>query len=194
MKPPAQKPPDEELLDRIQKGERAAFELLFRSYYEELCAFVESRISTSEGAADIVQNIFLSLWRRREDVEIRSTLRAYLFGAARNESISYRERRSVRAQNEEEKMERRKRSRNWSTLSPVENLENEELRQVVQKSIAELPERRREVYVLSRQHGLTYKEIAAVMDISPKTVDHQMVEALKFLRKRVRSRSPRATL
>jgi RNA polymerase sigma-70 factor (ECF subfamily) len=57
----------------------------------------------------------------------------------------------------------------------------------MKKCISELPERRREVFVLSRQHGLTYKEIAAVMDISPKTVDNQMVEALKFLRKRLQS-------
>ena len=84
------------------------------------------------------------------------------------------------------------RIRDWASLSPAETLERDELKAVIQESIDALPERRREVYVLSRQHGLTYKEIAIVMDISPKTVDTQMVAALKFLRKRLQARSSRA--
>jgi RNA polymerase sigma-70 factor (ECF subfamily) len=189
MKSPNQKPPDEELVARIQEGDRGAFETLFRFYYEEVCGFVDSKIGASNHSDDIVQEIFLGLWRRRADLTIRSTFRAYLFGAARKEAISHRERREVRNQSEEDRKEMWDRVRNWSSPSPVEHLEYNQLERELQTFIAELPERRREVYVLSRQHGLTYEEIATVMDISPKTVDNQMVEALKFLRKRLRSRS-----
>ena len=192
MTSPPQKPPDEELLVRIQEGDRSAFETLFRSYYEELCAFVDAKIGASDYADDIVQNVFLSLWRRRQELEIRSTLRAYLYGAARNESITYRRRRRERSQTEDQTKRVTERIRDWASLSPAETLERDELKAVIQESIDALPERRREVYVLSRQHGLTYKEIAIVMDISPKTVDTQMVAALKFLRKRLQARSSRA--
>lgn len=192
MKSPEQNPPDEVLVAQIQKGDHEAFEKLFRSYYEELCAFVDSRIGDLRGSDDIVQNVFLSLWRRRKDLAIRSTVRAYLFGAARNESISHRERRKRQTEDNEVRRKHWERVRSWSNPNPVDEIERDELRHVIRESIAALPERRREVYILSRQHGLTYKEIARVMDISPKTVDNQMVEALRFLRKRIRSRSSRA--
>jgi RNA polymerase sigma-70 factor (ECF subfamily) len=183
-----QKPPDEELVARMREGDQRAFETLFRVYYEELCGFVESQIGTSEVSEDLVQNIFLNLWRRRRECEPRTTLRAYLFGAARNESIRYRKHQDVRDQwEEEEKM--KSRSQNEFRPSPAEDVEQRQLQKAMQKFVSELPERRREVYVLSRRHGLTYKEIAAVMGISPKTVDNQMVEALKFLRDRLRSYS-----
>lgn len=191
MKSPEQNPPDAVLVAQMQKGDHDAFEKLFRSYYEELCAFVDSRIGELRGADDIVQNVFLSLWRRRKDLTIRSTVRAYLFGAARNESISHRERRKRQTEDIEVKRKAWERVRSWSNPKPVDELERDELRDVIRESIAALPERRREVYILSRQHGLTYKEIASVMDISPKTVDNQMVEALRFLRKRIRTHSSR---
>jgi len=191
MKPPDQKTPDEELVARIQEGDRDAFETLFRSYYEEVCGFVDSKIGTSVHSDDIVQEIFLSLWRRRADLEIHSTVRAYLFGAARKEAITHRKRQEVRNQSEEARKKMWSRVRDWSSPSPVEHLEHSQLERDVQKFIGKLPERRREVYVLSRQHGLTYEEIATVMGISPKTVDNQMVEALKFLRNQLRSHSQR---
>lgn len=193
MVSPEEAPPDDVLVARIQEGDHEAFERLFRSYYEELCAFVDAQIGDLEGADDIVQDVFLGLWRRRNDLNIHSTVRAYLFGAARNESISHRKRRKVRTEDDEKTRKRWERVRTWSTTTPEEDLKRDELRRTIQESIAALPERRREVYTLSRQHGLTYDEIAQVMGISPKTVDNQMVEALKFLRKQLRSRLARTT-
>ena len=170
-----------EQVARIQEGDEEAFEALFRHYYEELCHFVESQVGSAEVAEDLVQNIFLSLWRRREDWEPKTTLRAYLFGAARNESIKYRKHQQVRSRWKQEEKEKETPERS----DPEDDLKSRELRRTIRKWVDKLPERRRQVYLLSRQHGLTYKEIARVMDISPKTVDNQMVEALKFLRKRL---------
>jgi RNA polymerase sigma-70 factor (ECF subfamily) len=176
---------DQELAARIQNGDRAAFEVLFRRFYEALCGFVESQVGAACVAEDLVQNVLMNLWRRRQEWEPRTSLRAYLFGAARNEFLQYRAHRQVRDRWAEEEQERD--DPPPPLPSPSESVEHRELQREMKKCIAELPERRRQVYVLSRQHGLTYKEIATVMDISPKTVDNQMVEALKFLRKRLRS-------
>lgn len=169
----------------MREGDRGAFKKLFRAYYDELCDYVESQIGSAEAAEDLVQNVLLNLWRRREDRTLRTTLKAYLYGAARNESIKYRKHRKVRDQWQEESTHDHVTKRT-NASSPVEDVEHRQLRRAMKESVEALPERRREVYVLSRQHGLTYKEIASVMDISPKTVDNQMVEALKFLRKRLR--------
>jgi RNA polymerase sigma-70 factor (ECF subfamily) len=178
-------PSDQELHSRVQEGDRRAFERLFRRYYDELCAYVESQIGTPEAAEDLVQNVLLSLWRRREQLALQKTIKAYLYGAARNESIKFRKHRKVRDRWQGEKRRGRNGGR-ADASSPLEDVERKQLKRAMQKSVDALPERRREVYVLSRQHGLTYNEIASVMDISPKTVDNQMVEALKFLRKRLR--------
>lgn len=176
---------DEELYSQVQEGDRAAFQRLFRRYYDELCDYVESQVGSPEVSEDLVQNVLLTLWRRREQVTLRTTLGAYLYGAARNESIKYRKHRTVRDRWREENDLKSGRETS-SVPSPVEDIENQQLRRAMQRSVEALPERRREVFVLSRLHGLTYKEIASVMDISPNTVDNQMVEALKFLRKRLR--------
>lgn len=178
-------PSDQKLYSRVREGDGAAFKKVFRAYYDELCDYVESQVGSAEAAEDLVQNVLLNLWRRREDRTLRTTLKAYLYGAARNESIKYRKHRRVRDRWQEENAQHRVR-RTTNTVSPVEDAEHRQLKRAMEESVKALPERRREVYVLSRQHGLTYKEIASVMDISPKTVDNQMVEALKYLRKRLR--------
>jgi RNA polymerase sigma-70 factor (ECF subfamily) len=178
-----QEPIEWEQVARIQEGDEVAFEALFRAHYEALCQFVEGQVGSAEVAEDIVQNIFLNLWRRRQDWEVRTTVRAYLFGAARNESIKHRKHRQVRRRWKQEEREKETAEK----PGPDDRLKHQELRRTLQKWVDELPERRRQVYLLSRRHGLTYKEIARVMEISPKTVDNQMVEALKFLRKHLGS-------
>ena len=181
---PSQHPEDlseQQCIQRIQDGSRKAFETLFRAYYNELCDFVEYQLDSPELAEDLVQDIFCDIWRRREEWKPKGTLKAYLYRAAHNQSIKQIERRQVRRRwkrQEEHKDTPQK-------PSPEDDFHHRELKRVLQASVEELPERRRQVYILSRQHGLTYKEIAEVMEISPKTVDHQMVAALKFLRKRL---------
>jgi RNA polymerase sigma-70 factor (ECF subfamily) len=184
MRPAMKNPdqiPEQQLIAQIQAGNEAAFERLVRRFYEELCAFMEAQIGHATAAEDLVQDIFLNLWRRRGEWEPRSTLRAYLFGAARNASIKYRKRRQVRRRWKREEREKDP----PREPGPDDAFRHRELEYAFQEGVSELPERRRQVFVLSRHHGLTYKEIAVVMDITPSTVDNQMVEALRFLRGRL---------
>jgi len=181
MRDSTQKPQEQRLVAEIQNGNEEAFEKVIRLYYEELCNYVETQIGHSSSAEDLVQDVFLNLWRRRREWNPRTTLRAYLFGAVRNESIKHRKRRRVRHRWKQEQRE----TASLDAPGPHEDLRHRELEQAFREHVAELPERRRQVFVLSRHHGLTYKEIAAVMDISPSTVDNQMVKALRFLRERL---------
>lgn len=172
---------EQQWVQRIQEGDRAAFEQLFHVYYHDLCGFVQAHIHAPDVAEDLVQDLFLDFWRRRGTLHVRSSLKAYLFGAARNLALSHLEHRQV-----SRRWERQKRQGKAPTeVGPDEQLWERELARALQACVAELPERRQMVYRLSRQHGLTYREIAAIMEISPRTVENQMVHALKFLRERL---------
>lgn len=189
---------------RIRRGDRAALEELFYAYYEDLCGFAEAQVGSPELAEDLVQDLFLDLWRRREALAIESSLRAYLFGAVRNLAAKHLERAHVRRRGPGDKARRRAASGAAGSGAPLagvaspgemgigaiasggagpeETLFRRELAEALKASVAQLPERRQMVYRLSRQFGLTYEGIATVMEISPKTVESHMVAALKELR------------
>lgn len=172
---------EEAWVTEIQQGSEAAFEALFRRYYPELCSFAVSFVGSFDKAREVVQIVLMKLWERREKWHIHSTLRGYLYRAVRNQGLSYA------------RQEERRRSVSLDTNAGVrepftrDNPEGitslrDRLR-VVQEAIEQLPERQRSAFTLHRRHGLSYKEIAVVMDISPRTVEVHIATALKSLRK-----------
>ena len=168
-------------VEAVRHGDEAAYEALFRTFYPELHRLALHYTGCAEAAEDLVQDVFLGVWDRRRTWAVTTTLRAYLCGAVRKRAINRWERERVR--------------RAWADeaatappdplADPSERLHGDALYKAVQAWIGALPERRREVFLLSRQHGLTYKEIAAVLGLSEKTVETQMGRALKFLRARL---------
>ena len=122
------------------------------------------------------------IWQQRDTWNPQGALRAYLYATVRNACMAY-------------ERKQRRRSRLFNTWvrrtgfeSAVDNrYQVEEMNYAAQQAVKALPKRRREIYCLSRQHGLTYKEIAAMLNISSKTVEAQMGSALKFLRERLKS-------
>jgi RNA polymerase sigma-70 factor, ECF subfamily len=172
---------DQEWAKNIQTGSYAAFENLFLTFYEEMVIFVETLVHKPEVAEELVQEVFYNIWKERQDWKPRGTLRAYLFGAARNNSFNYLRRQRIANRIQwhmlfwiEEEAER-----------PDHAFEYEEFSQAVQRAIDALPVKRRQVFVMSRQQGLSYAEIAAVLNISVNTVENQMVRAMGFLRQRL---------
>ena len=176
------RPHDErEWAEQIRSGSYSAFEVLFSTYYEELVAFVRSLVHRHDVAEELVQDVFFNIWRQRHQWRPRGSLRAYLYGAARNQSYMYARHRRV--------------ERRWQARQALEAavpeppradagdaVEQAEVDAAVRRAIAAMPERRRAVFTLSRQHGLTYAEIAAVLEISVNTVENHMAKALKTLR------------
>jgi len=167
---------DEEIVALLQSDTELAVELLFRRYYAYVCRNVVRIVEQTTVAEDIAQEVFFEIWRRKDAVHITS-VRAYLRRAARNKALNYV--RDQKMQFEEEE--------NTSQLqSPAagmqRQLEAEELQELIDQTIDELPERCRLVFVLSRYEHLTYQEIANQLDISVKTVENQISKALKHLR------------
>ena len=164
---------DQVLGARLRASDHAAFKVLFYRYYEPLCRFVARRIPAQEGAQDIVQDIFARLWQNRTRIDTGQPLKAYLFRIANNMLIDQYRKREVRlayaAQHDGA----------IPTVAPVEHFDVEEQ---VMEAIRQLPDAVRQTFILSRFEGLTYQEIAALLDVSVKTVESRMTKALKQLR------------
>lgn len=171
----------QEVVARIRAGDHAAFEVLFRRHYRGLCRFAAGHVGSMTQAEEIVQTIFFRIWQRHREWAPRGSLRAYLYRAARNEAIKHLQRDRIRQGLAVPVTDALMAAR---TTADGEALQ-QELARAATHALAELPERRRLVFLLSRDHGLTYNEIAAVLEISVKTVETHMGRALAHLRERL---------
>ena len=169
---------DTQILDLMRKQKHQGFELLFHTYYSQVCQHIyriHPRLSVVE---DIAQDIFLELWRKRGELQIETSPGAYLRRMAVTRTLNYlRDNKQKRFETDEELQ-----TETSPDVSPSDLLVQQELSDWVTKSIDELPERCRQVFMLSRFEGFTNQEIATAMEISHKTVENQMTKALKHLR------------
>ncbi len=181
---PASKSKDHRLVDRelalrIKQGDRDAFEGLFRAYAAPLFRFACRYMRSHEAAEDLVQDVFVHLWLHRDKWAVPDSLNAYLYRMARNRALDQIKHATIvaRWKNEAGRLEEQ-------SAEPVDALlHSGELARRVDDIIASLPEHCRTAFVLSRNHGLSYREIAQVMQISVKTVETQMSRAFTKLKK-----------
>jgi len=169
---------DQDLFARLRAGEAPALDELFRRHYAELCRAALRFVNNEQEAEDIVQELFVSLWEKRDrgkdDV---GTVGPYLRRAVRNRSLNYlRDRKRIPVDDGEVPL----------TLAATgfadDGLEQDELSVRINRAIDRLPERCRLVFVMSKMEEMSQKEIAAALEISIKTVENQMTRAYRFLR------------
>ena len=169
-----------ELLERLRQGDSAAFDEIFRTWYGPLVGTAERMLRDRAVAEELVQDVMLELWRRRETLAADGSAQAYLFQATRNRVLNH-----LRHLKIEQRSEPEVRGESSSTPHADAAVVEEELDVAVQRAVQSLPDRCREVFELSRVHGLKYAEIARQMGISVKTVEAQMGKALRTLRERL---------
>lgn len=162
----------------MQRDEKDGFEALYRLYYPKLMQFARRYNNSKAIAEDLVHNVFHNVWKNREGIKSNGKLRSYLYTAVRNQSIKYQKRKKRRGYADLEDLS----ALESREISPVERIGGKEFEKAIENAIAELPDRRREVFLMSREDNLTYREIAEVLEISIKTVETQMSRSLKFLR------------
>ena len=169
---------DAALLERLRRDDGAALHLILQRYWAPLVAYLARLLDSRDLAEDVAQRTCCQLWERRFKWRREGSLRGLLFRVARNYAISERRRRGVelRSATQEATVPAR-------NPTPVDVLESHQLRAALEGAIGQLPERRREVFVLRCVHGLSYKEIAGVMSISTQTVANQLTLALSALRR-----------
>lgn len=179
-------PPDQAWVARIRAGDESAFERLFREQYKALRRYAITLLHRDDVAEDVVQAVFLGMWARREELAVRSSLRAYLYAAVHHRAVQVLRQERVRDRHV------------VATLLPGPEVEaslpgqwpdgvlvGEELEGVLRAAIEALAPRTREAFELRRFQELSYEEIATVMGISVKTVGVHIGRALAELRKAV---------
>lgn len=179
---------ERKLLERIRQGDEEAFDAVFRTHYAPLVGMAEGMLRSRAVAEEIVQDVMLALWRRRDSVPVEESLKAYLFRATRNRALNHLRHARVERLGEPYAVGR---TENAPTAPAL--LVEEEIDVAVREAVGQLPERCREVFELSRVHGLRYAEIASALGISVKTVEAQMGKALRIMRDRLAAWLPGGT-
>lgn len=166
------------LLTGLKNGDKSIFEELYREYYTPLCFYCMRYLDNDEDSEEIVQDLFVKLWEKHEELEVNTSLNAYLYRAVQNYAFNHLSKKKTR-----EKYQLYQKHQIHNNFESGQNkLEEEELRVIVKKAILELPEKRREIFELSRYEGMRNAKIAEKLSISIKTVETQMTKALKYLR------------
>jgi RNA polymerase sigma-70 factor (family 1) len=172
---------DKELVGLLQAGDEFAFTEIYNRYWSKLFAIAANKIRELNEAEEVVQDIFVSLWKRRNELGIIDTLSAYLAVSVKYRVIKILDKRNSR----QKYADHRQRAASLADDSTQQWLEFEELKNRLAAFVADLPEKCRLVYQLSRESGFTQKKIATEMGISEKTVEAHLSKALKTLRARL---------
>src|SRR5437588_681334 len=165
---------------RIRAGDEAAFEAMFRAYYDPLCRYVAAYLGSRDAAEDAVQGVFARIWEDRAHWAV-GDVRHYLYAAVRRRAISQIRRAAVRRR--AAPLLILEGSGGATRASADAEFEAEELWRRLERALAALPPRTRAAFMLSRREGLSYREVALRMTISPKTVGVHIGRALAVLRK-----------
>ncbi len=167
---------DQQILTYLNDHNEQGMQLLFKYHYQDICRVIHSVVKRTDVVEDLAQEMLLRFWNKRGELTIKSSLRSYLKTMAVREGIGHlRKQKELPVDLPQN-----------TVIRPEQTLEAKELQGKIAHAIDELPTRCREVFQLSREKSLTYKEIANKLDISPKTVENQMGKALKLLRERLK--------
>lgn len=175
----------QKLANQIKQGDIRGYELLFKTYYQALCNFANTYLNNIDESEDLVQEVFVKIWDKRHDLDITSSIKAYLFQAVKNACFNQLKHQKVKNKHKEHLFHQSE-----SSIDINSQIETNQLSLLIEEAIEKMPEKRRNIFYLSRHEGLKYQEIADKLNISIKTVETQMGLALKHLRNELKSYLP----
>ncbi|MFA5417262.1 MAG: RNA polymerase sigma-70 factor [Bacteroidales bacterium] len=170
----------------LKAGDKKIFEELYREYYTPLCYYCLRFVGKHDDAEEIVQGVFFKIWLKRDELNINSSIKSYLYRSVQNYAINHLHLQKSRGRHHLEDCTETEEP----NINGLEMLEEEELNTRIKKAIASLPERRRIIFELSRFSDLKYHQIADQLEISVKTVEAQMAKALQSLRESLKDYLP----
>ena len=171
------------LVERMQQGDTTAFELLFKYYYPGLVVFASNIVLNKDEAEELVQDFFVRLWENRHSLKSDNPLKSYLFTSVKNRSINFLK----SAQVKKNVIEELKRQMESEIRYNPDIYTDTELQQKLKLAFTKLPPRTAEIFTLSRFKGLSNDEIALSLELSKRTVETQISNALKILRKELQN-------
>jgi len=167
-----------EVIEKIRQGQVKEFEYLYLQYCEPLVLFANRYVDDLEIAENVVQDVFLNVWKKREALDPTGNIKTYLYTSVKNYALN--------------SIDRRRREKQYQEYITIEDINfdtpelqlmRDEIIEIVNSVVQNLPERCRMIFLMSRSDHLSYAEIAEVLGLSVKTVENQMGKALKILRK-----------
>jgi RNA polymerase sigma-70 factor (ECF subfamily) len=172
---------DETYWQQMAQGDKKAYEQVFRAYYELLCKYAYTVVRDKDEAEEVVQNLFYNVWKKREQLQIQSSVKSYLYRAVRNDCLN-------RVKHDQVRHTYAMDYRHTAPISGngLESLEAKELSRHIREAVETLPTQCAEVFRLSRFEQLSYAEIAQRLDISTKTVENHMGKALRRMREQLK--------
>jgi RNA polymerase sigma-70 factor (ECF subfamily) len=174
---------EEVLINRLLEGDQTAFELLFRFYYPGLVIFVKQLIADETEAEEIVQDFFVQLWINRGNIKKKASLKNYFFVSVRNRAYNFLKKEKLKKSilNELQQVVER------DLLFQPDLFVESELQKQIKKALEKLPDRTREIFLLSRSEGIPNEEIAEQLGLSKRTVETQISNALRILRQELKA-------
>ncbi|HOX83905.1 MAG TPA: RNA polymerase sigma-70 factor [Chryseolinea sp.] len=170
---------DQTLFIRIQKNDRLALNTLFAHYYQKLCFFANTYLRNSLESEEVVADVFFTIWKNRHTLIIEKNFKSYLYVSARHASLAAIKKRQPLFEDIEDIL--------FSTnlldaTDPEKILTYKELQHQLDIAIEGLPSRCKQIFLMSRMEGLSYKQISDILGIAEKTIENQLVKALRILR------------
>jgi len=171
------------LIERVKSGDVNAFDQLFNTYSQKLYGFAMRYLKSEADAEEVVQELFLYIWKNRKDLRKDANLQSYFFTIAYNLIKKHFRKRGYHQKFLNESVSQ---SHQMDTAS-YESVEYKSVLEQIDKVIENLPPRRREIFIKSRKEGMTSNDIAKELGLSRGTVDNQISEALKYIRVQLKS-------
>ena len=163
-------------IDDIQKGSLEAFRIFFNQYYQSVKNFANGMLKNIDEADDVAQNVFMKIWLNRRSLSAERSLDSYVFTIARNEIYDSFRKTSAHTRY------RLQATAPTRILDIESSFDTKEIRRILQETIEKMPEKRREIFKMSRQQYLSNEEIADRLHISKRTVEKHISLALKTIR------------
>lgn len=173
---------ENELVQWLKQGDKKAFQQLFEQYAKRIFAFAKGFLKSNSDAEEIVQEVFVKVWQARESINTELSFKSYLFKITYNCIREYFNKQSRENRYKHEILDDSVEFDNRTE----ERLDYKSLLELVEEKIEQLPPRQRQIILLSKKQGVPTREIATLLEISPRTVEKHLSEALKQLKKDLR--------
>lgn len=167
-----------EVFRQMKQDDVQAFNLLFKKYWERLYLYAYKKLNSEDDAKDLIQNIFISFWLKRNQIIIQTSVEAYLFSIARYELLSFISR-SIKAREKQEILINTILPAFEETLTPMEA---QEIDLLVKREEEKLPKRMKEIFKMAREQNLTIREISLQLQLSEQSVRNQLNTAIKKMK------------
>ncbi len=180
-----EKSAEKDLLAKMANGSESAFSTIYCKYKPALVSFIKSLIKLDDVAEDLTQQVFLSVWLNRRDINPELSFSSYLFTIAKNNTLNF-----IRKENNNR---RYLKDRIWDEMLfgrsyTDETIEHDELLKTLKEAIDLLTDQKKKIFEMSRKQGLTHEQIAKELKISKNTVKNHMVDSVAFIKKYISSK------